>query len=128
MSTPIDTSAARAAIFNRIRSAHRRPASATAEELAAVEDYLARHPSGPRPLIEGDLRIRFREPVAVGKITELTPRLAKTYAGISAKTLQRDLAAVEEMELVERKPEGVRARRELILAFLPWQSGKTLKG
>ena len=50
-----------------------------------------------------------REPVAVGKITELTPRLAKTYAGISAKTLQRDLAAVEEMELVERKPEGVRA-------------------
>jgi Fic family protein len=62
-----------------------------------------------------------REPVAVGKITELTPRLAKTYAGISAKTLQRDLAAVEEMELVERKPEGVRARRELILAFLPWR-------
>ena len=61
-----------------------------------------------------------REPVAVGKITELTPRLAKTYAGISAKTLQRDLAAVEEMGLVERKPEGVRARRELILAFLPW--------
>jgi hypothetical protein len=32
-----------------------------------------------------------------------------------------DLAAVEEMELVERKPEGVRARRELILAFLPWR-------
>jgi len=62
-----------------------------------------------------------REPVAVGKITELTPRLAKTYAGISTKTLQRDLAAVEEMELVERKPEGVRARRELILAFLPWR-------
>jgi hypothetical protein len=28
---------------------------------------------------------------------------------------------VEEMELVERKPEGVRARRELILAFLPWR-------
>lgn len=62
-----------------------------------------------------------REPVAVGKITELTPRLAKTYAGISTKTLQRDLAAVEEMELIERNPEGVRARRELILAFLPWR-------
>ena len=62
-----------------------------------------------------------REPVAVGKITELTPRLAKTYAGISAKTLQRELAAAEEMELHERQAGGVRARRELILAFLPWR-------
>jgi L-lactate dehydrogenase complex protein LldG len=60
MTAPIDTSAARAAIFNRIRTAHRRPATATAEELAAVEDYLARHPQGPRPPIEGDLRLRFR--------------------------------------------------------------------
>lgn len=61
------------------------------------------------------------EPVAVGKVNELTPRLAKTYAGISAKTLQRDLAAVEALGLVERNAEGVRARRELILAFLPWR-------
>jgi len=60
MTTPIDTSVARAAILNRIRSAQRRPATATAEELAAVEDYLARHPQGPRPAIEGDLRLRFR--------------------------------------------------------------------
>ncbi len=61
------------------------------------------------------------EPVAVGKISELTPRLAKAYAGISSKTLQRDLAAVEEKGLVERKANGVRAKRELILAFLPWR-------
>ncbi|UCG99062.1 MAG: lactate utilization protein C [Burkholderiales bacterium] len=60
MKPEFDTSAARAAIFNRIRAAQRRPATATAEELAAVEDYLARHPQGPRPAIEGDLRIRFR--------------------------------------------------------------------
>jgi L-lactate dehydrogenase complex protein LldG len=60
MTTPFDTSAARAAILNRIRTAQRRPATATAEELAAVEDYLARHPQGPRPAIEGDLRLRFR--------------------------------------------------------------------
>jgi L-lactate dehydrogenase complex protein LldG len=60
MKPDLDTSAARAAIFNRIRAAQRRPATATAEELAAVEDYLARHPHGPRPAIEGDLRIRFR--------------------------------------------------------------------
>jgi Fic family protein len=61
------------------------------------------------------------DPVAVGKVGELTPRLAKAYAGISAKTLQRDLATVEELGLIERKPEGVRAKRELILAFLPWR-------
>jgi Fic family protein len=66
-----------------------------------------------------------REPVAVGKITELTPRLAKAYAGISSKTLQRDLAAVEELGLVERKSDGVRAKRELILAFLPWRRSES---
>ncbi len=60
MNDPLDTSAARAAILNRIRTAQRRPSTATAEELAAVEDYLSRHPQGPRPAIEGDLRIRFR--------------------------------------------------------------------
>jgi L-lactate dehydrogenase complex protein LldG len=57
---PLDTAAARAAIFASIRTAQRRTATVTAEELAAVEDYLARHPQGPRPRIEGDLRVRFR--------------------------------------------------------------------
>lgn len=60
MTDPLDTSAARAAILSRIRSSQRRAVKATAEELAAVEDYLARHPQGPRPAIEGDLRLRFR--------------------------------------------------------------------
>jgi Fic family protein len=64
------------------------------------------------------------EPVAVNQITELTTRLAKAYGGISAKTLQRDLAAVEKLGLIERKTEGVRAKRELILAFLPWPRRK----
>ncbi len=62
-----------------------------------------------------------REPVPVAQITDLTPRLAKTYAGVSAKTLQRDLAAAEKLGLLERKTQGVRAKRELILAFLPWR-------
>jgi Fic family protein len=61
------------------------------------------------------------EPVSVARVPELTPRLARCYAGKSAKTLQRDMAAVEKLGLVERKPEGVRAKRELILAFLPWR-------
>ena len=84
MSTPMDTSAARAAIFNRIRSAHRRPASATAEELAAVEDYLARHPQGPRPLIEGDLRIRFRAmSERMSSTVDEVPHLADAPAAVA---------------------------------------------
>jgi len=84
MSTPIDTSAARAAIFKRIRSAHRRPASATAEELEAVEDYLARHPQGPRPLIEGDLRIRFRAmSERMSSTVDEVPHLADAPAAVA---------------------------------------------
>jgi len=59
MKSPLDTSAARAAIFHRIRTAHRgrrrpRPRNWRRSRL------LARHPQGPRPAIEGDLRLRLR--------------------------------------------------------------------
>ena len=57
--------------------------------------------------------------VEVGKITELTPRLAKAYAGKTPKTVQRDLNALVEMGLIARDGRKVRARREVILAFLP---------
>lgn len=57
----MDTSAARKAIFSRIRKAQGRPELATEAEHAAVADYLARHPQGPRPEIGSDLVQRFRE-------------------------------------------------------------------
>lgn len=57
--------------------------------------------------------------VEVGKVTELTPRLAKAYANKTAKTVQRDLNALVEMGLIARDGRKVRARREIILAFLP---------
>ncbi|MCX6865064.1 MAG: Fic family protein, partial [Verrucomicrobia bacterium] len=57
--------------------------------------------------------------VEVRKVAELTPRLAKAYAGKTAKTLQRDLNALVEMGLIARDGRKVRARREVILAFLP---------
>ena len=57
--------------------------------------------------------------VEVGKVTELTPRLAKAYAGKTSKTVQRDLNALVEMGLIARDGRKVRARREVILAFLP---------
>jgi predicted transcriptional regulator len=57
--------------------------------------------------------------VQTAKITELTPRLAKAYANKTPKTVQRDLNTLAAMELIERETKQVRARRELIFAFLP---------
>lgn len=57
--------------------------------------------------------------VTLAQVTELTPRLAKAYANKTAKTLQRDLNVLAGMELIVRETKRVRARRELIFAFLP---------
>jgi Fic family protein len=54
-----------------------------------------------------------------GDIPDLSPRLAREYSNKTAKTLSRDLNAVIEMELVDIAGKKVRARKEIILAFLP---------
>lgn len=56
----MDTSAARQAIFGRIRTAHNRPPEPTPAELAQVRDYLAHHDAGPQPEIGSDPVARFR--------------------------------------------------------------------
>jgi L-lactate dehydrogenase complex protein LldG len=55
----MDTTAARRSILARIRAAQGRGATPEAPEREAVADYLARHPEGPRPPLEGDLVARF---------------------------------------------------------------------
>lgn len=55
-----DISAARSAIFARIRANQKRGPAITDAERAAAAGYLAEHPVGPQPRIAGDLRIRFR--------------------------------------------------------------------
>lgn len=57
--------------------------------------------------------------VPIATLTELTPRLAKAYAAKTSKTLQRDLTEFTQQTLIERDGRKVRARRELIFAFLP---------
>ncbi len=57
--------------------------------------------------------------VQIGKISELTPRLAKAYANKTPKTVQRDLNTLAALDLIVREPKQVRARRELIFGFLP---------
>ena len=57
--------------------------------------------------------------VDVGTVTELTTRLAKAYGSKTLKTAQRDLNVLVEMGLVTKEGRRFRARREVILAFLP---------
>jgi L-lactate dehydrogenase complex protein LldG len=57
----MDTSAARQAIFNRIRKAQKRPEQPTQAERDAVADYLRRHPQGPRPQVGQDVVKHFKE-------------------------------------------------------------------
>jgi hypothetical protein len=62
--------------------------------------------------------------VEVGKTSELSIRLAAAYTGKTAKTVQRDVSALFEMGLIQRDGRKIRARRELILSFLPLRSEK----
>lgn len=57
----MDTSAARKAIFNRIRTAQDRPPEPTQAERDDVKDYIAQHSQGPRPAVGADLVAHFRE-------------------------------------------------------------------
>lgn len=60
------------------------------------------------------------EPVPLGKLTEISPRVAAMYARKTGKTLSRDLTVLTQMNLLQRNKEGkYKARKELILAFLP---------
>lgn len=57
--------------------------------------------------------------VAVSEIEDLSVKLAKLYSS-RERMLQRDLNAISSMNLIERKHHGkVRARKEIIQAFLP---------
>jgi Fic family protein len=61
------------------------------------------------------------EPIPPGRIAELTPAIAKEYASKANRTFVRDLKELERLGLIEKTPEGIRAKREIILAFLPWR-------
>ncbi|NMM37850.1 MAG: LUD domain-containing protein [Glaciimonas sp.] len=57
----MDTSAARQAIFSRIRKAQQRSNQVSQGERDAVQDYLRHHPNGPQPHIGENLIGHFRE-------------------------------------------------------------------
>ena len=57
----VDTSKARAAILQRIRTNQRRSGPSTDAERVQAVEYMARHPAGPRPVLAGDLKDHFRQ-------------------------------------------------------------------
>jgi Fic family protein len=62
-----------------------------------------------------------RNPVPISNIKNISARIATNYYGKSDKTISRDINALIHMGLVERTNEGIRAKPEIILAFLPHQ-------
>ena len=62
---------------------------------------------------------RRGEPVLRNEVRLLSPGIAAAYARVTERTLNRDLADLEEMEIIERTRNGMRARKEIILGFLP---------
>jgi len=65
------------------------------------------------------LALSTREWVEVEEVELITPKLAREYATAGDRMLQRDLNALAKLGLVERTFGKVRARREIIQAFLP---------
>lgn len=57
----MDTSAARKAIFSRIRTAQNRPPEPTSAEHASASEYMGRHSRGPQPALGDDLVERFKQ-------------------------------------------------------------------
>jgi Fic family protein len=62
-------------------------------------------------------------PAPVSRLAELSPRIAREYALKTEKALSRDVNELIKMGLVKRDEKGVRACREVILAFLPVKAG-----
>lgn len=58
-----------------------------------------------------------RGKVPTAQVTQLSPELAMTYARLNAKTLQRDLAQLEGLGLVERSRGAVMARTVSVRPF-----------
>jgi len=62
---------------------------------------------------------RKNQTVPVAELRQITPRMARMYAEKGDKTLSRDVNKLISMGLIERTAGGVRAKDEIMRAFLP---------
>ncbi len=75
---------------------------------------------GERPERQALLLMALGEeqgPVQPARIPGLSPALARAYAGLSGKTLQRDLEALNRIGILHRGPEGASVRKAAVMAF-----------
>jgi Fic family protein len=75
-----------------------------------------------RALIEDLSRVISPEAVSFEQIPVLTPRLTTLYSKRAPRTLARDLVELHTMKLIEFEKGLIRARKEIINAFLPVQA------
>jgi L-lactate dehydrogenase complex protein LldG len=106
----MDTSAARRNILARIRSAQGRPLAPTDAERAAAEDYLARHPAGPRP------ELPSTQAELVARFTLEAERPSTTVAEVQSL----GDAPAEALRYLESLNLGTEAVAWPSLADLPW--------
>jgi len=106
----MDTSAARRNILARIRSAQGRPAAPGGAERAAVDDYLARHPAGPRPELPSGMA------ELVARFSLEAERLSTTLAEVESLTD----APGETARYLQSLDLGTDAVAWPALAGLPW--------
>jgi len=66
-----------------------------------------------------DLSLSTDESIRLSKIPEISTRMATAYAKKTRKTMVRDVNKLINMGLMERTKEGIRTKKEVILAFLP---------
>lgn len=70
---------------------------------------------------------RLKHAFPVGELTHLNPMIAHAYQHKSAKTMQRDLAKLREMNLIVDDEGNVRANIELMQGFLPGANSSRTK-
>jgi Fic family protein len=86
-----------------------------------VDEQFGERPSAPE-LRQKNLVLDLSERgdwVVTSDIPMLSPSLAASYATKQGKTVSRDVNALVGRGLIEKRGAKIRARREIILAFLP---------
>lgn len=59
------------------------------------------------------------EPVPISRVRHVSPRIAESYADKTDKTVRRDINALKELQILEVTDKTVRAKKEIMLGFLP---------
>jgi L-lactate dehydrogenase complex protein LldG len=111
----VDSSLARKNILQRIRSASGRAGEGSLGDRASLADYLARHPSGPKPVMKTDLLSRFTsEAQKLSSTLERVPSadavVAAAGAYLTGRGLSLDVAVAGALAGLDWASAGIQAR------------------